>query len=376
MQKIFFLLVLVLTFSCSQIKRKEINNAVSLNGGLIDKNATSETQSLYKNLKEISNSRILYGHQDDMAYGVNWWAKEGRSDVKEVCGSYPAVFGWELGNLGQERNIDSVRFDDIKRWMVEVHRMGGINTVSWHLDNPVSHKTSWDITKAVYSVLPGGINNESYKDQLKKFAKFNNELLDSNGAQIPVIFRALHEQNGNWFWWGKNHCTVDEYVNLFQFTVTFLRDSLNIHNLIYVYSPDGQFDDYIERYPGDNYVDILGFDYYFRNELNQKEIQIFTQKLIDLSELAKSKNKLAVLSETGYESIPDSLWHTKALLQPIKENREKIKIGYFLVWRNANKKHHYAPYIGHHSCSDFQKFYNDSLTVFINDLPKIYSMHE
>ena len=38
-----------------------------------------------------------------------------------------------------------------------------------------------------------------------------------------------------------------------------------VHNLLYVYSPNGPIDnesDYLSRYPGDAYVDVLGFDYY------------------------------------------------------------------------------------------------------------------
>ena len=372
----FFLLILILSFSCSKANKKEKKDSGLEYEGLIDKKATKETKLLYQNLREISNNQILYGHQDDLAFGVNWWAQEGRSDVKDVCGSYPAVFGWELGNLGKERNIDSIKFDDLRKWIIKAFEMGGINTISWHMDNPVSQKDSWDVTKAVYSILPGGKNHESYKNQLKSFANFNSSLRDSNKTMVPIILRLLHEQNANWFWWGKKHCTVDEYVNLFQFTVSYFRDSLNIHNLIYVYSPDGQFDDYKERYPGDNYVDILGFDYYFRNELSSKEIQVFTNKLIDLSALAKSKRKVSVLSETGYESIPDSLWHTKAILQPIEKNKGKIKIAYFLVWQNSNKKHNYAPYIGHSSCWDLKKTYDDNMTVFLNDLPKMYVDHK
>jgi len=372
MQKYFSIFLIIYCFSCSQTKKNDIQTGLSANIGLIDKKATPETKSLYSSLKEISKDYFLYGHQDDMAYGVGWWAEEGRSDVKEVCGSYPAVFGWEIGNIGKERNIDSIRFVDLKKWIIKVYGMGGVNTISWNMNNPVSLKSAWDVTKAVYSILPGGNKHEEYKGELKTYAKFNAELVDKNGVQVPIIFRAFHENNGNWFWWGKKHCKPDEYTGLFKFTVNYLRDSLNIHNLIYVYSPDGQFDDYIERYPGDDYVDILGFDYYFRNELNDKEINLFTRKLIDLTEMANSRNKLAVLSETGYEALPDSLFHKKAFLEPIRNNKAKINLGYFLFWRNVNKKHHYAPYPGHFDTTDFINFYEDSLSLFLDDLPNLY----
>jgi hypothetical protein len=42
----------------------------------------------------ISADAVLFGHQDDVAYGVKWKAEKGRSDVKQVCGSYPELYGW------------------------------------------------------------------------------------------------------------------------------------------------------------------------------------------------------------------------------------------------------------------------------------------
>ncbi|MDP3434764.1 MAG: glycosyl hydrolase, partial [Bacteroidota bacterium] len=55
------------------------------------------------------------GHQDAFAYGTSWYAEEGRSDVKDVCGDHPAIFGWELGHLelGDKYSLDSVFFDNI-----------------------------------------------------------------------------------------------------------------------------------------------------------------------------------------------------------------------------------------------------------------------
>ena len=66
---------------------------------LVDPDATDETRALYANLRQLAPDHVLFGHQDDLAYGVEWWDEEGRSDVMEVTGSYPAVYGWELGDL-------------------------------------------------------------------------------------------------------------------------------------------------------------------------------------------------------------------------------------------------------------------------------------
>lgn len=65
----------------------------------IDKNATRETVNQYHNLKKVLSKGILFGHQDDLAYGFGWKYENGRGDIKDVTGDYPTVYGWELGLL-------------------------------------------------------------------------------------------------------------------------------------------------------------------------------------------------------------------------------------------------------------------------------------
>jgi hypothetical protein len=83
----------------------------------IDKGATRETINLYRNLRRVLNKGFMFGHQDDLAYGVGWKYEEGRSDIKDVTGEYPAVYGWELGRLeiDQPFNLDSVPFDKMRQ---------------------------------------------------------------------------------------------------------------------------------------------------------------------------------------------------------------------------------------------------------------------
>src|SRR3954452_20206234 len=96
-----------------------------------DKHATKETVNLYRNLKKLLNKGIMFGHQDDLAYGVGWKYIPGKSDVKEVTGDYPAVYGWELGRLETDQvvNIDSVPFDKMKGYIQQAYNKGGIVTL-------------------------------------------------------------------------------------------------------------------------------------------------------------------------------------------------------------------------------------------------------
>ncbi|TMB87420.1 MAG: glycosyl transferase family 1, partial [Chloroflexi bacterium] len=124
----------------------------------VDRHATSETHALFVNLRLLAGKALLFGHQDDLAYGVRWFAEPGRSDVKETAGSYPAVYGWDVGGLEWDggANLDSVAFGRQRDWIAEGYRRGGVITLSWHMRNPVTGGNAWDTTQAVRSILPGG----------------------------------------------------------------------------------------------------------------------------------------------------------------------------------------------------------------------------
>src|ERR1700748_1084331 len=138
-----------------------------------DKKATKETVALYHNLKKLLSEGIMFGHQDDLAYGAEWKYEPGRSDIKDVTGDYPAIYGWELGRIEIDHpvNLDSVPFDKIKEFIREAYDRGGVITISWHLNNPLTGKTAWDPAPgSVASILPGGAKNELYKSWLDKGA--------------------------------------------------------------------------------------------------------------------------------------------------------------------------------------------------------------
>jgi mannan endo-1,4-beta-mannosidase len=355
-----------------------------------DPRATGKTTRLYHNLKIISQQGFMLGHQDDQAYGVGWKAEPGRSDVLETAGSYPAVHGWDIGKrLIYDFNIDTVNFDDMVLWMKEAYKRGGINTISWHLDNLTSGGNSWDRTSSVKDILPGGSKHQSFVQELDLLATMLGRL-KQGFSRIPVIFRPWHEHNGGWFWWGKGNCTEQEYVQLFRFTVEYLRDQKKIHHLLYAFSPDrsqwnlndSARENYFYGYPGDDYVDIIGLDNYGdvgrsggpdSPEL-QRERFITSLKLI--TEIAREKDKVAALTETGLEGVSQPDWFTRVILEPIMEHDEEIDIAWVLMWRNANTGHHYAPYSGHASEPDFRVFEKNPATLFEKDLWKPYNRNK
>jgi mannan endo-1,4-beta-mannosidase len=305
-----------------------------------DKNATKETISLYRNLKKLAEKGFMFGHQDDLAYGVEWRYKDGRSDVQEVTGDYPAVYGWELGGLERpngENNLDGVPFKKMKQFIKQGYERGGVITISWHADSPLgATKGAWDTTHGtVASILPGGANHALYKSWLDRIAGFIGSLKGSKGEAIPVLFRPFHEFTGNWFWWGRNTCTDFEFVTLWRFTVFYLQQEKKLHNLLFVYNTSDNWktkEEFLQRYPGDDVVDVLSFDTYQYDDPQKNDwfVKNTNNLLTMLDEIAKEKNKLFAIAETGYEAVPYSSWWTDTLLKAIGDN----KISYVMVWRN------------------------------------------
>ncbi len=343
----------------------------------VDTLLTQETRALWTNLKMLRGKGILFGQQDATIAGVDWKGENDKSDVKELTGTYPALFGYELSGIGGEANIDSVPFALIRKRMIEAFDRGSVNTVTWHLNNPVTGGTAWDVTPAAGQILPDSSLEEYYKEELKEIARFFSNLKNAEGILVPVIFRPFHENNGNWFWWGKGRCTPDEYTGLWKFTVSYLRDSMNVHNLLYAFSAD-MFEteqQYLERYPGDEWVDILGSENYWDFQ-SGSSISNGINQLRMLVDMANQRNKLAALTECGFNGIPVKNWWTQFLLKSIKEDSVARNISYLMVWRNSNRKQYYTPFPGQKSAQDFIVFEEDTFTIFGKDLNAIYSIHQ
>ena len=353
--------------------------SISESAGPCDPDATHQTRALFQNLKTLARESVLFGHQDALAYGVNWKVEEGRSDVKDVAGSHPAVFGWELGDLelGKPENLDGVDFENMKSWIRQGYEAGGVITISWHMNNPVSGGNAWDTTRAVYAILPGGEKHEVYRSWLDTFAEFAEDLRSGDGQLIPIIFRPFHEHTGSWFWWGGENVSDDEYVELWRFTADYLRNEKELHNLLWAYSTDVFTDEacYFEHYPGHEYVDILGYDDY-RALTSDEGIPLMTRRLRMLVEIAEASGKLPALTETDLEGVGDPDWWTGRLLRAIRANSVSRRISYALVWRNANRAdipgHHFGPYAGHPSAPDFARFAEDPFVLMLDGLPDLY----
>ena len=340
--------------------------AVSCGG---PKPVETPAQKLHAKLSQsVKDGKILYGHQDDLAYGHAWkvedWEADplDRSDVKAVTGKYPAVMGVELGGIemGDKASLDSVDFGLIRKAAKLHAERGGVVTISWHPRNPLTGGDAWDVSsdQVVKSLLEGGALHDLFMDTwLPRLGDF----LESLG-ETPVIFRPWHECSESWFWWGSKLCSADEYKALFRTTWTYLTETRGLKNLLWCYSPNGGIDadEYLERYPGDDVIDLLGLDQYefigpdgFGPSGERFAAEVI-RSLGFVHALSIGHNKLMCLSETGLEGIPDPEWWTGVLYPAIKD----FPIAYVLTWRNAWDKpgHFYAGWDGFENAPDFKAF--------------------
>ena len=366
--KYIVIIVLGSTFlSCKTTLMKK-----SMQLELADKKANVSAKHLMLRIKEIPKTGYAFGHQDATAYGLGW-KNEGdiyKSDVNEVLGDFPVVYGFELGHLelGHSQNLDTVNFNLMGKLIKKAYKDGGIITLSWHPDNPVTKKSAWDPSPAVSQVLEGGSLNPKYRAWLSKVANFLNELKTKSGKHIPIVFRPYHEMNGSWFWWGHGNCTPEEFKLLWKETFELFTITYDVHNLLYCYSTDAvrSEEEYLRYYPGDEYVDILGMDLYHK-KTTEEYIELLNNNLSLLSKIGKQKNKPYAMTEGGLNMVTVDNWWTEVLNKNVADKG----ISWALFWRNAWPNHFFAPFKGQKSSMDFKEFHALPNVLFLKKISKI-----
>ena len=349
------------------------------------KNAEPEktgAQQLFERLDSLRQKGYMFGHQDDPMYGLTWEYDKDSSDVKNVCGDYPAVMGFELGGIemADAKSLDSVPFTRITEEVINHYQRGGIITLSWHPRNPLTtiegggnagqkfpEGTAWDVTDStvVKNILPGGAKYELFQTWMQRLSDFLATLKTADGKKIPILFRPWHENTGSWFWWGEKLCTAEEYKALWN----MLQDKLNadgFDNLLWAYSPgmaaDLTAEKYLERYPGDDRIGMVGIDGY---QWGSKEdfVAQLDQNLTMLTQFAADHGKIPALTECGLKNLTDPTWWTSTLTPVL----DKHAISYFLVWRNY-KKEWFGPAPSKPDAPYFREMYAKENVLFLKDI--------
>ncbi|MDR3304317.1 MAG: hypothetical protein LBS86_07900 [Treponema sp.] len=362
---------------------------------LADGAASAETARLYAYLKALGDTdKVIYGHQNDLHHkrGATF-AGSTQSDTKDITGSFAGIMGIDtLSIIGNEYPGSTVHVgepdydaDSVKgsaKLSIHAAQEGALITVSTHFPNfdYVAKTGDW----ATYSpgtltgdvmlrILPGGDLNALFNEYLDKIAVYAHILAEK---KVPALFRPFHEHNGSWFWWGKAFCTPETYKNVVRYTVEYLRDIKNVHNFLYVYSPNGPFSsetEYLERYPGDEYIDVIAFDCYDNANGNDSWMNMTLADTISLVDgVAQAHGKVSAVAETGMSTSGIGDNARKTWFTDVLNHVSASHMAYYLVWANFPGGANYmAPYktaaaTGHPMVDAFIDFYNNDKSLFAN----------
>ncbi|WP_431767975.1 glycosyl hydrolase [Ruminococcus flavefaciens] len=237
--------------------------------------ASDTTKRLYSYLCDQYGKHIISGQQEYCGdHNYNLWnspdvfIKDNEAEfeyIKEKTGKQPAIRGIDF----LAYNTSSTWRDHAPERVIEwVNKYHGIATVSWHWNVPCE-KGSDDIAFYVESANPkfttfsctkaveeGTWENSVVMADIELIA---GELKKLKDADVPVLWRPLHEAEGGWFWWGAEG--AEPCKKLYRLLYDQLTNVYGLDNLIWEWtgstSPAAA-----DWYPGDDVVDIVGYDKY------------------------------------------------------------------------------------------------------------------
>lgn len=368
---------------------------------LVDSRATDSAKALAAYLAGLqAEDQVLFGHQNSTFRSVR--DNGVTSDVKDVTGSEAGLFGIDTLSLAGTECASENPLQASIAASKKAYDGGSIISLSCHMPNFTSTKItatgdkdhpydfskcdfaeSKDLTPCADYILEGGAYNAQYNAYLDIIAEYALALQNEN---VPILFRPFHENSGGWFWWGTS-TSADSYRAIWRYMVNYLQ-AKGVHNMLYVYSPNGPIDsadDYLSRFPGDAYVDVLGFDFYddyadADKYTGDTYFEALAKSCDVVANLAKDKNKIPAIAETGIRITgagKDSLmvtgnpttgkdWYNKLVNTAVDHN-----IPYFLLWANFSSENFFIPYkfndtMGQEMINEFISAYNNDRSIFGN----------
>ena len=367
---------LVLKFSMKYVE-PYVPSVLDPSKALVNPNATKEAKNVFAFLHEQSGRKTLSGVQSSHSHKNDFV-----DFIHSKVGRHPALAGYDFLFLQYSPTPAGwswvQNYNDISA-AKEQWAANGLVNYMWHWNVPNSKadwdrgvndynfdgyafycdKTSFDIREAVKE---GTWQHDFIMKDIEEVAGYLQLLENEN---IPVIWRPLHEAAGNydlygpngaWFWWGRHG--AEPCKQLWRLLYDQLVNVYGLDNLIWVWTVDvtrGAEDQYLDWYPGDEYVDIVGVDIYESNT-DAKERQY--QALVDLT---KGK-KLVTISECG--NIPD----------PKKCMEAGNKWSWFMVWCTTDSSGNLAlntPDWSHNTLDHWKSVMGSPYVINREDMPSL-----
>ncbi len=232
-------------------------------------NASSDTKKVLEymaGLKNKNNTKLLLGQ--DLGHGNSMLPGQALGYDAFVDGLHNQTGKW-LGLIGGDYGLDNNHTVwQTNQLLTDYWEDGGLVTLSWHFNNPWTGGSTWDTNnnENLYDLItPGNYAYNNWQNQLQQLA---NALRPLRDAGVVVLWRPLHEMNGDWFWWGEKTWGGHEnaYKDLYRDMFNYLTYEQGMNNLLWVYSVGNTWNRTVRNYyPGSDYVDIVGMDIYDDN---------------------------------------------------------------------------------------------------------------
>ena len=177
---------------------------------------------------------------------------------------------------------------------------------------------------------------EWFEDRCKEVADIINEFVDDNGHPIPIIFRLWHEWEDSWMWWGAKYVSAEDYKRFFILTEQTIMKYAPNAQILWAYCSDRYWnteEKYLERFPGDAYVDIIGFDDYLIG-LSEKNLRAAVNRAAIVSRIAQERNMASALFETNNNKRQVPEYYTKHLNRMLTS--EDVHLGIVQIWSLNN----------------------------------------
>ena len=279
----------------------------------VNPHATPEARALLHFINSISGRYTLAG-QHNFPNSISRWTDR----AYDLTGKYPALFGQDFGFSGGD-DKDSI---EARPAMIEEaerqYAHGAVIALTWHAVRPTDDEpvTFHDSVQGHLSdfewhelLTPGTTLYNRWCAQVDVVAGYLQQL---QAAHVPVLFRAYHEMNGNWFWWG-GRPGQDGSAALYRQIYDRFVNVHHLDNIVWVWNvntPSPNASPVADYYPGPQYVDVLTIDIY--GVFNP---QYYTDML------ALAAGKPIAMGEVGTAPSPQIL-----AAQP--------RWAYFMVWSN------------------------------------------
>ena len=344
----------------------------SISPNPVTPNATESAQKLYNFLLTNFGKRVISGvmtnraMENDGKYTPQTYeTQEELKYIHDASGKNVVLVGFDFLHASG-KNSEEQWYTGYTHAALEmakyVWKKGGIPQINWHWKDPMHEVeafytkssgndpyTDFSIGKA-YDEATGKWKTDSdeYKAIMRDMNMIADSLLTLQKEGVAVLWRPLHEASGKWFWWGTDG--AKPCVALYKLMFDTFVNQKGLRNLIWVWTTD-EATDALDWYPGDDYVDVVGRDYYYYpRESNHSSL---VGSFETVKEMFGGK-KIVTLSENGSVPYPDEM------------KADGANWSWFMPWYGDYAMESWA---NDNNAESWKKVMNNDYTITLEDMP-------